>query len=321
MKVLAAVAAFCAIVMMFVSYIASLGIRVAPPSNRVSLSMSVADTNNAVVDSRVLLRGVPVGKVTEIETSIANATIHFYIDGKYQVPVDSVIRLDNLSALGESYIEIEPRSAIGPMFRNGQRIESEAVKQPPSISELGVSVARVLNQLDPDELERVIHEFDTAIPDPYAVLPNLERASLLLRSTTADLRGRGREVLENSQSLLENAAFVGPALADATPALRDLGPPLRRLWDSGMDAAVLRNDSPGSVYLFGKLLHRIQKFLDDRAPDLRVLTEPLMANVQAIAGATMGIDSSQVLANLLSTVPVDGAIDLHVLGSEGGAGR
>ncbi len=73
-----------------------------------------SDINNIVVDSNVLLRGVPVGKVTRIDTSVATATIHFYIDGQYQVPVDSDVRLDNLSALGESYIELEPRSSGGP---------------------------------------------------------------------------------------------------------------------------------------------------------------------------------------------------------------
>lgn len=319
-KVIAAFTAFLVIVAGFVSYIASLGIRVAPPANRVNLSMSVMDVNNTVVDSRVLLRGVPVGKVTRIDTSLTNATIDFYINGSYKVPVDSIIRLDNLSALGESYIEIEPRGFGGPLLQNGQHITTEAVKQPPSISELGVSVARVLNQLDPEQAERVVREVDRGIPDAYSVLPNLSRASLLLRNTTTDLNGRGREVLENVQSLLENAGFVGPALADAAPAVRDFGPPLRRLWDSGMDAAALRNDGPGSVYVFGKLLHRIQRFLDDRAPDLRVLTEPLMANVQAIAAATMEIDSSQVLANLLSTVPADGAIELHVTIPQGEEG-
>src|ERR1700723_1503374 len=106
----------------FVGYISSLGIRVNPPTDRTNLSMDVSDTNNLVVNSNVLLRGVPVGKVSGISASASNATIQFYVDGKYKVPADSVVRLENLSALGESYVDLEPGSSAGPMFRDGQRI-------------------------------------------------------------------------------------------------------------------------------------------------------------------------------------------------------
>lgn len=310
-KGLAAFAAFLAMTMAFVVYVASLGIRVAPPADRTNVSMDVSDINNLVVQSNVLLRGVPVGKVSRIDSSVSNATIHFYIDGKYKVPADSVVRLENLSALGESYIELDPQSSGGPTLHDGQHIETGSVRQPPSISELGTSVVRVLNELDPGQLERVVAEADAALPDPYAVLPNLQRASLLLRNTTTDLNGRGKEVVDNSQSLLANAGFVGPALAQAAPGIRDVGPPLQRLWTDATHV-MLRTDAPGSVYIFGKFLQRIQKLLDDRAPDIRALTEPLLPNVNAIAASLTTIDTSQILANLLSAVPEDGTINLHV---------
>jgi phospholipid/cholesterol/gamma-HCH transport system substrate-binding protein len=309
---------FLGMVIAFVGYVASLGVRIAPPARRANLSMDVSDISNLEVESNVLLRGVPVGKVSRIDATTSNATIHFYIDDKYRVPADSVVRLENLSALGESYIELEPRNSGGPVFQDGQRVAPESVKPPGSISELGVSVVRMLNQLDPNQLKRVIGEADAGLPDPYSVLPNLQRASLLLRNTTADLNGQGKKVLENSQSLLENAGFVGPALADTTPAAQDLGPELQMEWNNAM---TIPTREPGaSVYVLGKLVQRIQKLLDDRAPDIRVLTEPLTANIKAIAAALTTIDPSQVLANLLAAVPEDGVINLHVTIPERQAG-
>ena len=308
----AAFAAFAAMTVAFLAYVSSLGIRVGAPAHRTSLSMDVPDINNLVVDSNVLLRGVAVGKITGIDSSLSHATIHFYIDGKYRVPVDTNIRLENLSALGESYVELEPRGSGGPTFRDGQHIAAEAVTAPPSISQLGASVVRVMNQLDPGELSHVIDEADAALPDPYVVLPNLQRASRLLHDTTADLDGRGRQALENVQSLLEHAGFVGPALAEATTPLQDLPPHLQTLWNNGANIT-LRTSAPGSVYVFGKLLYRIQKLLDDRGPDIRVLTEPLAANMNAIAAALSSVDTGQVLANLLAAVPEDGVINLHVI--------
>jgi len=318
-KGLASLIAFAAMAVGFVAYIGSLGIRVGTPPHRANLSMDVADINNIVVDSNVLFRGVPVGKVSRVDSSVSTATIHFYVDDKYEVPADSLVRLENLSALGESYLELEPQSSGGPVFQDGQRIAADYVKQPLSISELGTSVVRVLNELNPGQLQSVIGEADTGLPDPYTVLPNLQRASLLLRNTTTDLNGRGKEVLGNVQSLLENAGFVGPALAEAAPSVRALGPGIQALWNNGTNIQ-LRDDSPASVYIFGKFLQRLQKLLDDRAPDIRVLTEPLMPNINAIAASLSTIDSSQVLGNLLAAVPEDGAINLHVTLPEGQEG-
>ena len=302
---------FVAMVVVFVGYIASLGVRVAPPPKRTALSLEVSDVNNLAVDSNVLLRGVPVGKITRVDTSPASATIHFYIEGNYRVPVDSDVRLENLSALGESYIEVEPRSSGGAAFQDGQRIASEPNQQPASISELAVSVVRVLNQMDPGQLSRVVSEADAGLPNPDAVLPNLSRASLLLRNTTADFNGIGRELLDNFQVLLQNANFVGPALAASAPKLWDTGPAINVLSNTAFETFLI-GLRPIDLYQFGGFLQRIQKLLDDRAIDLKVLGTATSANVKLIANALKNIDSSQILANLLATVPEDGAIDLHV---------
>jgi virulence factor Mce-like protein len=300
---------FIAMIAVFIGYIASLGVRVELPANRTALSLDVNDINNIAVDSNVLLRGVPVGKVTRIDTSVATATIHFYVDAQYRVPVDSEVRLENLSALGESYIELEPRSPGGPTFRNGQRLPRAS--QSPSISELGASVVRVLNQLDPHQLGRVVGEADVGLPDPGRVLPNLSRTSLLLRNTTAALKGHGRELLDNFQVLLQNASFVGPALAAAEPSLRDLGPVVNVSWDYLFTEPGLHEVFMDPPQLTA-LIKRIQKFLDDRGADLRVLGTATSANVKLITNALKNLDSSQILANMLATVPEDGAIELHV---------
>ncbi|WP_245845512.1 MlaD family protein [Mycobacterium arosiense] len=302
---------FAAIVTLFVMFVASLGIRVGAPAKRTSLAMDVPDVNNITVDSNVLLRGVPVGKVTAVDATVSSATIHFYIEDQYPVPVDSDVRLDNLSALGETYIELEPRSTVGPLLRDGQRIAAEKIKQPPSISELATSVGRVLKQLDPQQLSRVIGEADTGLPDPGAVAPNLARSSMLLRNVTADFKGQGRALLDNFQSLLQNAEFVGPALAEAAPPIRDLAPPLRVIWNDAL-ATVGLTLRPEGVADFSAFITRIQKFLDDRGADLRILGEATSENVKLIASSLRNFDTSQILANLLATLPEDGVVELHV---------
>ncbi len=294
-----------------VAYMASVGLRVGPPENRVNLAMDVSDINGIVVDSNVLLRGVPVGKVTGIDTTVPGSTIHFYVDGAYRVPADSDVRLDNLSALGETYIGLFPRSSGGPNLRDGQHIATESVIQPPSISELATSMVRVLNGMDPEQLKRIVAEADTGLPDPNAVLPNLSRSSQLLRNAVADMNGQGQDVLANLQTLLENAGFVGPALADASPPMRALGPSVQFLWNGGT-METLRNERHVDLANLAHLVDRIQKLLDDRGSDIRVLSEALVPNMKAIVASLQTFDSGQVLGNILDAVPEDGAINLHI---------
>lgn len=302
--------AFAAMIALGVGYIWSLGVRVQAPSDRTNLSMQVDDINGILLDSNVLLRGVPVGKVTGIRSSVDDATIDFYIDGRYQVPVDSEVRLENLSALGEPYIGLVPRVEDGPMLRDGQRIATEKIVAPPSISELAVAISRVLNQADPDALKRVVTEFDRGLPDPNTVLPNLSRTAMLLRNATADMDGRGRVLLDNFQALLQNADWVGPLLADVTPGFLKVG------LSAGVLFSALEIDRPlGGVAIYdqvNRLIDRIQKLLDDSGGDIKVLGEALLPHLQGIAGSLMNFDTGQMLANVLESVPADGTITLNV---------
>jgi len=310
LKDLTSFVAFAVMIALAVGYIGSLGIRIGPPSHRTNVSMTVPDVNGLVIGSNVLLRGVPVGKVSGITSSVDQATIDFYIDGRYSIPADSDVRLDNLSALGESYIGLMPRTGDGPMLHDGQRIATDKVIQPPSISELTTSVVRVVNQLDPDALKRIIDESDAALPDPNTVLPNISHASELLRSIVADLHGRGRALLDNFQTLLRNADWLGPVLADLAPSVRTTGEYMQHTLFSTFK--VVNAGAPTTLYNTMTFLDRIVRFLDNNAGDLKVIGENFGPHVKSIAGALMNLDPSQILSNFLADVPQDGAITLHV---------
>ncbi|MGU3650724.1 MlaD family protein [Mycolicibacterium sp. A43C] len=309
-RAIACFTAFAVIIGVAVTYIASFKLPVGLPEERTTLSMEVPDVKGLVVGSSVLLRGVSVGKVTAVRSERDAASIEFYIEGDRQIPVDSDVRLDNLSALGEAYVGFVPRTDSGPMLYDGQRIAAEYVRVPPSISELATSVVRVLNQMDPEQLKSIVGEADAALPDPQLTLPNLARTSVLLRNTANGMNGDGKVVLDHFQTLLENAGWVGPTIADIGPPLRDAGVGVSSTIKGMMNVIVWNN--PDNVNLFQKYLDRVQGFLDDRAPDVKVITEALMPRFQGISGALMNFDSGQMLANMLAGIPEEGAITLHV---------
>jgi phospholipid/cholesterol/gamma-HCH transport system substrate-binding protein len=301
---------FAAIVAVVLFYFGSLGLRVNPPSDRTNLSMDVPDVNGLVAGSNVLLRGAPVGKVTNTKTSNNAASIDFYVEGRYQIPVDTEVQLQNLSALGESYIELQPRSDGGPLLKDNQRISTESVVHPPSISELATSVVRVLHQLDPGALARIINESDAALPDPTAVLPNLSRASTLLNNMLNGLNGQGRVLLSNFQTLIRNSEWVNPDLTSLTPDVANVG----LHWQDFFKhlPILFSRDEPEGISNLNNLVARIQTLLDERGGDLKVLGEAFQPKLNTIAGTLMNFDSGQILDHFLQQVPTDGMITLRV---------
>lgn len=302
--------AFGVIIAVVMVYFASLGLRVTPPSDRTTLSMDVPEINGLVVGSNVLIRGVPVGKVTSTTTSIGAANVGFYVDGRFPIPVDTEVRLENLSALGETYIELRPRNSGGELLHDNQRIATESVVQPPSISELATSVVRVLHQLDPDALSRIINEADTALPDPARVLPNLARTSTTFNTMLNSLNGEGRALLSNFQTLLVNSEWVSRDIAAIVPDLNTFG-------IYGQDffkhlPLLFGRDAPQKIRNLNNLVARLQSFLDDRGGDLKILGEAMQPKLNEIAGVLMNFDSGQILDHFLQQVPAEGAITLRV---------
>ncbi len=74
------------------------------------------------------------------------------------------------------------------------------------------------------------------------------------------------------------------------------------------------SNNPTNIRLFQDFfLARIQKFLDTRSPDIKVLAQALTPpQFTGIGGALMNFDTGQILSNALSGIPEEGAITLHV---------
>jgi phospholipid/cholesterol/gamma-HCH transport system substrate-binding protein len=310
--------AFVVMIAFALNYFTSMGVRLGKSPQRTNIAMEVADINGLVVGSSVQLRGVPIGQISNISTSVAGATVHFYVDSRYKIPVASNVRLENLSALGEAYVELVPLNEGGPVLRDGQTIAATAITNPPSISQLATAVARVLSQLDPNALQRIVNETDEALPGPTAVLPNLSRSATLLRNTAANMKGKGRDLLENFQALLRNADFVGPVLAYNAPYLVKIGSDFKPLFGCIVDG-VQHGADTNAVKNLGHFIARAEHLMDHSAGDIKVLIQAMLPYINDTTGALMNIDTGQILANMLAAVPEDGAVTLHVTVPDAGA--
>ncbi|MGN6162021.1 MAG: MlaD family protein [Marmoricola sp.] len=193
--------------------------------------------------SDVTYRGQYIGTVSDVHLTPAGVVADLSLNSSVSVPVDSELVVADLSAVGEQYVDIRPRTAAGPFLHDGSVI-SQAVVTPLPAWQVFANVQRLLGQIDPQDLASIsreagaifgpgdvhlrsfAHEVDTTLtwidqlsPTYFALL---DQARTPLR-TMADLGPEFRTFALNARSLAQ--------------ALRASDPTLARLIDQG--AAVL----------------------------------------------------------------------------------
>lgn len=279
-------------------------------------TLMVRDANGLIPRSRVLLRGVQVGEVTAVTADAQHVAVQFAFPPDVWLPLDSVFRVENLSALGETYLSIKPAAAGGPMIENNQRVVADAAAVPGTIGELAVTVTKLANKLDPEQFGRIVDELTTAMSStaPIPVLADFShRLNELVTSDKDDIRN----ILVQAQVLLKHDDALAAASASLPEPVRLINASLGGLLDAGVQALYhTGGDYPKDVYDgAGVLLTRVSEFEKEIGVPLYNLTKPLLPVMQATAAAMASIDTSRLLDASLDSLETPGAFTVHVLPS------
>ncbi|MBH0781020.1 MlaD family protein [Nocardia bovistercoris] len=292
-------------------YLDRLGLEHDAFADKKTASLSIPDTNGLVVGSRVLVRGIPVGHVTEVHSSAGGIRIDWNYDRKYRIPVDSRFRVDNLSALGETYLAVVP-AAAGPYLTDDAVIPADHVVVPTTFKELSERLTVLLEQVEPDRVRRIFETVDTALPDDPWVLGDLSRAGELLAGMLIQQSTNLTTVLSGMQPILRGTGTVPGDLASATPILGDFGSGFRDLLAGISFAASFGPLKDGIEFGAGPLLDQLQAFLDDTAADLHTLGVELLPGVRAAGAAMATVNIGQLLDNATAAVASGDAVTVRV---------
>ncbi|AYM43576.1 MlaD family protein [Mycobacteroides chelonae] len=277
--------------------------------------LQVRDSAGLVPHSRVLLRGVPIGKVSALNADAHGVAVEFEYPSTIRVPADSEFRIENLSALGETYLSIKPAADGGAYLVDGQHLTAEPGTVAGTIGEAAVALTQLLGGLNPDLVDGIVGELSTALSDDSApaLLGNAGRNfQTLVASRKDDLR----DVLALTQSLLNKRDVIAPSLVDfkrVAPNFFDnmqtvVEGAIVLLYQSGKYPDDIRNGA-------GQVLGRLRQFVTDVGPDLYNLTEPLLPPLQATAAALTTFDTSRLLDSAIDSVSTPGAFTVHVVQS------
>ncbi|MCU1642658.1 MAG: hypothetical protein JWN03_2933 [Nocardia sp.] len=302
-----------AVTLVSASYLTFGVVRADPFAEYTHASMVLANSGGLSVGSPILLTGMKIGKITSVDSNAAGVEVGFRIDADRKVSTDSVISIEQLSALGEPYVEIRPKTGGAPYLTEGQRLGTSTVKSPLSIPAVSRLVNQVMNQLDPNVAASLASTLGTAFHDTDSAMPSLTRAGDLLAAAISSREPKIAQLLNSFQAAASNMNGIGEATAAAAPAFVQFAQSLNDLV-----AAVGRlvDRAPGpQAYVDGNglapFLAKLTDWLQQAGPELKTLAPQLQPLADAARTTGPQIDISSLISQALASTG-DGAVRVQV---------
>ncbi|MFF3571939.1 MlaD family protein [Nocardia jiangxiensis] len=307
-------AAILLVLIVGIAYLTVEVLHVDPFERRTTARLMLANSGGLGPNAPVLLTGIQVGRVTGVHKVASGVLVEFRIDGSYKIPSSSALRIENLSALGEPYLEFQPKDTRGPYISNNQLLDTEPAAEPILIPQLSAKVVDLLNQLDPTVIRSLVGTMDTSLNGTEAVVPELARSTTLLAAAILSRNGEIRQLLTDMQAMGADMDWAGPALTASGPAWGAFG---HRIDQEVTDGAALFEigNSPND-YLTGDGLIptvvRLTGLLGKLGPAMSELA-PVIAPMTADMTTAIGhLDISALISQAVDTVGDDGAIHLRL---------
>lgn len=289
-------------------------LRFDPRTEFTTVRMMLTNSGGIAPNSPVLLTGIEVGKVTAVTKAVSGVEVAFRIDDRYRVPASSAVRVENLSALGEPYIEFEPHSKDGPYLHDNQVVETRNITQPTSIPQLSQRIVEVVDQLDPKAINSIVATFNQGLAGTDTAIPTLARSTKLLAATLLSRTDTIKQALVDAQRIGADMDWVGPSLTESGPKWTKFGTLIDQLINEA--SKFFEYGNAPRMYETGDgllpFLTELTAFLGKVGPSMAQLAPvvtPLATDLNRVGGQ---FDISTLISQAVSTVGDDGAVHLQL---------
>ncbi|WP_405603369.1 MCE family protein [Streptomyces sp. NBC_01410] len=195
--------------------------------------------------AEVTYRGVPVGRVGELRLAGADGVqVMLDIEDEARIPADTLAVVANRSAVGEQYVDLQPRDSDGPYLRDGSVIVRGDTRVPLPTTDVVLSLDRLVNSVGKEDLRITVDELGKAFAGTGPHLSRLvDSGNSLVESASASLP-QTVSLIEDSRTVLKTQVDKGSAiksfshdLAALTAELKSSDGDLRKLIGSAAPAA------------------------------------------------------------------------------------
>ena len=117
------------------------------------------DSGGIFVGGEVTYRGVGVGEVSDMELTKTGVDVVLSIDkSQDKIPADTLALVGNKSAVGEQYVDLEPRRDGGPYLKDKSVLAPGNTQVPVSTTEILTNLDKLVNSVPQGSLRTVVSE-------------------------------------------------------------------------------------------------------------------------------------------------------------------
>ena len=253
---------------------------------KMTVTLELRETGNLYRFSNVTYRGVQIGKVTGVELTARGAKATMRLDTSPKIPADLDAEVRSISAVGEQYVDLRPRTDSPPYLHDGSVIAAKDTKTPQPIGPVLDQTSALLNSIPQGKLAQLLDESFKAFNGASYDFGSLFDSTAQISGDLNGVADRARSLTEDTGPLLDSQAQTASSirrwahsLAGFTGQLATNDPQVRTLLENGPEA-----------------LNEASRLLDQIKPTLPVL----LANLTTIGqiGVTYHASLEQVLVLL-----------------------
>lgn len=244
------------------------------------------DSGGIFESSEVTYRGVRVGKVSDMRLTSEGVDVVLEIDNEWdKIPADLTAVVANRSAVGEQFLDLQPKTAQGPYLEDGSKIEQSDTRVPVPTAEFLGNTASTVGSIDTGDLRTVVSEMGSAF---HGAGPDLARiidtANAFIKEAESNFDVTSA-LIRDSNTVLRTQAAKGSAIRNFsrdlqlfTGTLAGHDKQLRSLIENGSATAV-----------------ELRTFLEQNRVDLGSLINNLVTTGEVVVKRLPGVRQLLVL--------------------------
>ncbi|MGH3413157.1 MAG: MCE family protein [Marmoricola sp.] len=183
-------------------------------STSYTVNAEFAQSGGIFTNAEVAYRGVKIGQVSGMKLTRHGVDVALSISNDYKkIPANTLARVSNLSAVGEQYVDLEPRTGHGPYLHDGSHITTPQTRTPVSTTALLTNLDELVNSVPKDKLRTVVSSLGTAF---HGTGPAL---SHIIDTSTSFIRTANRN-FDLTTALIRDSRTVLQTQADKADAIR-----------------------------------------------------------------------------------------------------
>jgi phospholipid/cholesterol/gamma-HCH transport system substrate-binding protein len=163
--------------------------------------------------AEVTYRGVKIGSVENMKLTDEGVDVLLSIEkSSEKIPADSLALVGNKSAVGEQYVELQPKTDDGPYLKDGSEIDTPDTAVPVSTTEILTNLSELVESVPQADLRTVVAESGAAFKDSGPSIGQIIDTSTSFIETANQNFDVTTALIRDSRVVLQTQADKGSAI-------------------------------------------------------------------------------------------------------------